>query len=414
MSTGRPRNTAAQYWGVLDQAVSSATNFALLFVTVQSVNVAEFGAFSLVYLLYVLILPVARCTGTVPFTIRDAHADSSQATAAVGRSLDYVLSLGVALGLLCLAGTVFASGPVRVPLLVLAVMLPLLLVQDAVRGVLFARSRLFAALVNDLVWAGIQFTVLCPLLLLHSNVPVFVFVLAWAGGGALAGLYGLRQLHVGLRLTNPLIWLRAHADLARPLFAITALTVLPAQLIYLLMPLVSSLRELGSIRAVYVLFGPMNVAYTAAAMLALPYAVRLPSSRVRHFSLRISLALAGLSTVWGAAMVFLPAALGRSLIGPVWDHTSSVRLLLAISLVAEGVIVGPTTALSALGIPDNLAKVRYVTAPLTLVGGLLLAALLGARGVAVALMVGYSLTAVLAWIRVPTQPGVGSASQTAT
>jgi len=386
---------------VIDQAISSGTNFALLFLTVRSVSLTEFGAFSLVYLLYVLTVPVARATGATPFTIRHSADDPATIAAAARKCLDYTLGLGLGLTVVCLAATMFVQGPIRAALLVLAPCFPLLLVQDAIRGILFAQSDLFKAACNDALWATVQFAVLCPLLLSHVDIPVWVFVLAWAGGGAIAAMLGLSQLGVRLRLANPLSWLRQHADLARPLFFSTALTVLPAHLTYLMMPAVSSLSELGSIRGVYVLFGPLNVAFTTASMLALPYAVRLPQERVRLFALRLSLLLAGVSIAWGIAMVALPNALGRSLIGDVWDDTLLVRVLLALSLVAEGVMVGPATALYALRYPDRLAQVRYVTAPLTLMAGLALAALHGAEGVALAFAFGYSLTSLLGWLRVP-------------
>ena len=42
------------HWGLLDQALSSGTNFAVAFVVVRRVDAAEFGAFSLVSVLYVI------------------------------------------------------------------------------------------------------------------------------------------------------------------------------------------------------------------------------------------------------------------------------------------------------------------------------------------------------------------------
>jgi O-antigen/teichoic acid export membrane protein len=392
---------AAPHWGVIDQAISSGTNFVLLFLTVRSVSAEEFGAFSLVYLLYVLSVPLVRATAATPFTIRFGKSNPAEMAAAAARCLNYVVSLGVMLTVFCCVSSIFLGPPIRAPLIILGLSFPLLLAQDTVRGVLFAKSDFLSACYNDVVWAVVQFSILGALLTQHTDVSAWEFVAAWAAGGSVAGIYGFIQVGVRPRFSLHLAWLREQAVLAKPLFASNALTVLPAQLTYLLMPAVSSLTELGKVRAVYVLFGPLNVAYTAASMLALPHAVRLPPERVRGLAAKISIALGAFSLAWGVAILLLPNQVGRSLIGPVWDSTSVVRLLLALSLVAEGIVVGPLLALSALALPDRMARVRYLTAPLTLVAGLVLAGLFGAAGVAFALMAGYSLTALLAWIRVP-------------
>ena len=57
--------------------------------------------------------------------------------------------------------------------------------------------------------------------------------------------------------------------------------------------------------------------------------------------------------------------------------------------------------LASLRMPDRMARVRYFTAPLTLVLGLSLAAWHGSLGVAVGFAVGYGATAVLGWLQLP-------------
>jgi len=230
---------------------------------------------------------------------------------------------------------------------------------------------------------------------------VVVFLAAWAGGGAVAGLFGLVQLKVRMRLVSPATWLRQNAELARPLLMSQVFTVLPAHVTYLLMPAVSSVTELGKVRAAYVLFGVLNVVYTTVAMISLPYASRLEPEHSRRFATWLSGGMALISICWGGLLMLLPASVGREIIGPVWDTTGTVRLLLGISLVAEGITVGPTTALAALRLPERMARVRYFTAPLTLVLGLVFAARWGAEGVALGFAIGYSATAVLGWVKMP-------------
>lgn len=395
------RNPRSAVWGGVDQALSSGTNFLLLFVTVRSVDVRDYGAFSLVYLVYVLVLPLARATGTMPYTVANARRSIAAARADTRANLEYALSVGALVGIGCAVTAVVVGEPIRSPMLVLAVCFPLLLVQDAVRGVFFVRSEFLRATANDGVWAALMFAVIIPVQLSGERAPVTVYIAAWAGAGACAGVIGLVQLRSRIGLVRPGRWLRRNEALARPLFITMVFTVLPAQLTYLLMPVVSSLTALGEIRAAYVLFGILGVVNSTVAMIALPHASRMRPRRVPRFAAVLSISMAVLAVAWGLIVLLLPASIGRALIGPAWDTTGAVRLLLALSLVAESITVGPTTALSALRIPERLSRVRYFTAPLTLVLGLLLATWWGAAGVAVGFVVGYGATAVLSWLQVP-------------
>lgn len=387
-------------WGAVDQGLSSGTNFLLMLVTVRSVDVEQFGAFSLVYLLYMLVLPVARSTGTMPYTISQAHVPPAQAVRAAAASVHYAFTLGVVAGAGSLILAFLGPRTTASSFTVLACFFPLLLVQDAVRGILFFRSKYISATVNDTVWAVVMFLALAPALTLGWESSVAFFA-AWGLGGCAAGIYGLLQLRVNIRLVSPVAWWRLHGDLAGPLFLNMAFAMLPAQLTYLLMPLVSSVTELGAIRAAYVLFGFLSVVYLTTSMISLPYASRLQPQRMRRFTLRLSSALALIAIGWGLLLMLIPASIGREIIGPAWDTTTTVRALLAISLVAEGFTVGPSTALAALQLPDRITRVRFVTAPLTLISGLALAGLWGAEGVALAFALGYTATAAWAWLQMP-------------
>jgi peptidoglycan biosynthesis protein MviN/MurJ (putative lipid II flippase) len=85
----------------------------------------------------------------------------------------------------------------------------------------------------------------------------------------------------------------------------------------------------------------------------------------------------------------------------------TTRLLLGVSLVAEAVLVGQVAALSALRDTRRLARIRMVSAPLTVGLSLCLAALFGAPGTAAGFAIGYWVAAVLAWAVLLLRPPVG-------
>src|SRR3954451_24164252 len=88
--TVRPVLTRAG-WGLSDQAVSSLTNFMLGVLIVRTVGVEEFGAFTLAFTAYLLVMSICRAYPMQPLAIRYSAADDASfriaASAAVGSVL---------------------------------------------------------------------------------------------------------------------------------------------------------------------------------------------------------------------------------------------------------------------------------------------------------------------------------------
>lgn len=383
-------------WGLADQAVSAATNVALTVVVARASTAHQLGEFSLAYVLFVLLLGLTRTTGVGVLAIEYGDDPALLRPAARG-STGYSVSVGALTGLAGVVVALVVGGGYAGPLLVVGLAAPFLLLQDAVRGVLFCQARPQAALVNDSIWAVVE-VALFGWVLSSGSPSVSTLVLCWAAGGVLASLVGLAQIGVLPRPAWPHVWIERHAAVARPLVLSEVLTQVPAHVVYLTMPLVSTVAQLGLVRGAYVFFGPLAVLNAGASMLALPHAVRERRlGDVPRIGRTVSLALAASSVVWVAVVVLLPAQLGREVIGRSWNGGASTRLLLGVSLVAEAVLVGQVAALGALRRTDVLAKLRSVSAPVTVVASLVLGARFGAVGVASGFAIGYWTAAVLAW-----------------
>lgn len=397
-------------WGILDQALSSGSNVALTIVVARTVGPDAFGGFSLCFVVYMLVLLVVRTTGIRPFTIETAHADVQRARAQARALMGFALGIGCLIGCLCLiAGRLFPD-PLRSGLTVLGVLLPGLLLQDAVRGIFFAWQMPRAALVNDGLWSGLQAVSLLSVLLGVENPPMALLMAGWGLPAAVAALGGLATLGTVPARMRLMPWLRTHKDLATPFAVNMMLTAAPSYVAYLVMPLVSSLEELAMVRGAYIFFGPLGVVFTGAAVIALPAIVRSGRSRSRRrMSVQLSSSLAAVGLAWGAIVVALPDSVGRAVLGDLWEGSGPVRLLLAISLVAEAVLVGPDVVLSSLRLPRRMTSVRAVSAAVTLLASVALAAAEGAAGLAAGLAMGYSVGAVLAVLQIRRLPsGVGT------
>ncbi len=384
-------------WGVLDQAVSAGTNLGLSLAVAWTVSVREFGAFSLVYILYTVLLGLVRTTGTDVLAIQHA-ASPTRLRQVAADATGYALTVGALAGAGCLLLALSGLWHERALLVVLGLGFPVLLLQDAWRGVLLAQTEPRKALANDVVWAVVQFGLLGLLWAMEGHLPMWGFLAAWATGAAAGAAFGLVQTHIVPRPRLPHRWVRGNRQLALPLLLTELLVQLPTQVTYLLVPLFADLGQLGVLRATYLLFGPVGLVCQSIGALALPDAVSLADREgARRLALRVSGVLAVVATGWSLVVLSLPTSVGQAAIGASWTSSPWVRVFLALSLVAEAVLVGARVVLATWLLPRSLLRGRVMSAPVIVVGGLALASRFGAAGLAAALAVGYTITATVSW-----------------
>lgn len=398
-----PSNLRQAHWGIIDQAINTGSNFVLLFLVARSVVAAEFGAFAAGYALFMLAVGLQRASGNSVLTIKNALDPVELQNKARDNSA-YAIGQGVIFGGLCLVIAVLTHGAARSALVVLGFALPFLALQESIRGLFFAQRRPHLAAMNDGAWAAIQLASLAVVLTMVSHPPMWLLVLTWAGGGVVAAVAGLAQARLVPSRQLPHVWLMSHGRFTLPLLTSYLLSVLPAQAIYLLLPVVSDLHEVGILRAAYLPFGPLGALHMSVYSMLLPDAVHARSeASVRRLSWRVSCALAAIAATWGAIVLLLPASVGHLLMGTTWDYTFLPRVFLAASLIAEAVYVGAHAALGALQLPRRMVQVQLLTSPSTLLLTVLLGMWFGATGAAAGLMIGYSASALLMWRKVPSE-----------
>jgi hypothetical protein len=396
MSRGRHYVTAGT-WAIIDQALASGSNFLLAILVVRSVSPADFGAFSIAVVIYVLAVGVSRALTTEPLAIRFGRA-VNPIMAQAPRCLGLASCFGTLVGAACVVAALSTGGTLRSVLLVLGVTFPLLIVQDAGRVACFALGRPRRAAANDAVWALLQVP-LVAVVMVQPDAETWHYVAAWLVPGAIAGALMLVQLHVLPSLRGAGAWFADTRKLAVPLVWNFGLTVAPAYLLFALMPLVASLLELGLARSAYLPYGIFGVVFQSAWLVLLPAASRRSSAHLARLAGWSSAGLGALALVWSIVLaVAVPAQLGVTLFGESWNDTSAIRLIFAAAVVAQAIGVGPLVALRALEAPKLLVYIRLVTAPLMLAVGLILSARYGAAGLAVAILIGDFSATFLSWM----------------
>ncbi|WP_197378837.1 MATE family efflux transporter [Mycolicibacterium mengxianglii] len=384
-------------WAIIDQALSSGSNFLLAIIVVRSVSPEDFGAFSIGVVIYVLTIGVCRALTTEPLAIRFGRA-TGPIMAEAPRCLGLALWLGSLIGTGCVVAAFAAGGNIQSVLLVLGLSLPLLIMQDACRVTCFALDRPRLAATNDAVWA----LSMVPFVILAMNWPgaqTWHYVAAWLIPGAAAGVLLLAQLHVVPSLRGARGWFVNTRTLGMPLVWNYGLMVAPAYLLFALMPLVSSLFELGMARAAYLPYGFFGVIFQGVWLVLLPAASRRSNAHLARLAVWSSTGLGALALLWASVLAFaIPPWLGVALFGESWTEAASIRLIFAGALVAQALGVGPLIALRVLEAPKLLVYVRLVTAPLMIFAGLLLSSTQGATGLAAAIMFGDVSATLLSWI----------------
>ena len=139
-------------WGVADQGISSLANFALGLFVARSVGADSFGAFSLAFITYTVVINAARGLATDPLLVRFSGALVRPWRRATSAASGTALVVGVGVGILCIFAGLLLPDPLGPAFVALGIGLPGLALQDSWRFAFFACGRGASAFINDLVW----------------------------------------------------------------------------------------------------------------------------------------------------------------------------------------------------------------------------------------------------------------------
>jgi O-antigen/teichoic acid export membrane protein len=386
-------------WGFADQAVSSLSNFLLGFLVARAVDIATFGAFSIAYTTYVVVLGIVRGAVAQPLIVRYSATDEARWRAGSGRASGFAFVTGLLIGAGCLFTGLAIGGIVGRGLVAVAVTLPGLLVQDTWRYALFAHERGRSAFANDLVWLAVQLPALGLVLWLGRDVA-FAALLAWGGAGTVAALVGGRQAGVRLRPEAAAEWLREHRVLIPRYVAEATASLTSSQLALYGVGALAGLATLGELRVGQLLIGPILVIFIGLQLVAVPQAVRalgVSVARLRRLCLIVGLAMAGIAAAWGVFVSLLPDEIGRALLRANWDPAHGIVLPLALGLAASSFSSGALIGLRAFAAATRSLRATVISSSLTTVTTIVGAMLYGAAGAAWGILLAHSVAMALWW-----------------
>lgn len=387
-------------WGLLDQAVSSITNFAVSIYVVHELGAFQYGAFSLAYVTYGFTLNASRGLATEPLMIRISGAPLRKWQRAVAQCTGTSLTLGLGLGTLTLIVAAILRGPTGMAFLALGLTLPGLLLQDSWRYCFFANGRGFQAFLNDTIWL----VALVPALIIvratgHGNV--FWYFFAWGAAAGVAAAAGPFQAKVVPRVTHMIMWLHLHRDLGLRYFIEGTSANVSTQLRSYGITVLLGLSAVGYLQAAQTLMGPVNILFLGMSLATIPEAARVLRRAPRRLGLFCA-AVSGMLCIaafgWGVLLeILVPHGLGAWLLGRAWAPTYPLLLPTALVVMGYGISAGAFAGLHALGAAQRSLRVAIIGSVTTVVFSLVGAKWWGVTGSIYGMLAPSWLGSMLLW-----------------
>ena len=379
-------------WGVADQGISSLSNFALGLFVARSFGASNFGAFSLAYITYTVVLNAARGLATDPLVVRYSGDVSSHGEAgsslrrwrrATSAAAGTALGVGIVVGAVCIVVGLVLPDSVGPVFVALGFGLPGLALQDSWRFAFFACGRGTSAFINDLFWTVLLVLVLV-VMYVNGDGTAVRSMLAFGATATLAAVLGAVQARVLPRPLRSLWWLRSHRQLSVR-YLVENLSISGAsQLRAYVLGAVAGLAAVGYVRASEILMGPFFVLLMGISQVAVPEASRVFHRNSRHlarFCFFLGSVLAATAIVWGVTlMTVFPFGPGPALIKELWMPTAQLLPAITLTVAAASFTTAATAGLRAMGLARRSLRAQLTASAAYLIAGATGAVLAGAVG----------------------------------
>ncbi|MCW3039968.1 MAG: hypothetical protein JWM31_1873 [Solirubrobacterales bacterium] len=396
MSESRPSTGRRLSVITIDQAIAGASNVLIAVLAARLLDVASFGLFGLVFLVYMLIQGVARALVCDPLLVHPVEG-AERAGEVMGTSA----GLGAALAALVLVvgtGAELLDARLGDALLILGVCVPLLVLQDLGRYLGFAFDRPSSALLLDVVW----------LVLLVAGVGLLAatdarslpwFIAAWAGSGALSGCLCLwRERRIGVRFG--LAWLRYTWSFSwRYLVSYTS-TIGSALAGSVAVGGIAGAKALGALQAVLLLVRPYSTFQVAAVAASVGEVARVAAEgrRVRRQVVRITMLTTGVALINAVLLLDLPHSHGTIVLGDSWRAVKPLLLATGVQIVILGATTGVRAGLLGMRAIREVMLIDVVATAVLMIATVPGAVVDGARGAVWAVSMVQVVMAFVWWV----------------
>lgn len=407
--TDRRDVVARSAWSFIGQGLSSSSNFILSVLVLSQGSASQFATLSIVLTIYTFFLLLLRAAVGLPVTLlysKDlAQGREEELRAAAG--LTAAASVVVAAAVLLWA---VASSSDRGQWLVLGALLPMLLLQDTARYACFALGRPRAAAEADGVWVLLQVVGSAAVLLVVADAgAATAFLAVWAGAGALSGCFLLGRMGLRPALGRGYRWLDAHRGLSGRLVTDYLVGAGSHYAVFFALALVAGSGELGRLKAAQTFLGPLIVVLLGGAVFGVPESVRAGGdpARLWRLTLRLAGALVAAAVLCGAVVYVVLPVVGPATFPDAWESARPAIPLLTVFAAAVGASTGATSGLRAMDQNAWILRVRFLMAPVLVLGSIPASGVWGVNGALAALSLTEWVVVALSWRRLRQVLGAG-------
>lgn len=378
----------------VDQAISSASNILFLVLAAHLLALGSFGYFNIVYGVYALTQSIGRGLVSDPMLIQPDEAER-RPQQMVAASLFSGLALGAIIAT-CGAFLSLDHSPLGPPLLVLAALMPLLLIQDLGRYVAFAVRKPGFAVVLDTVWLVTAVVASAAVYVLHQR-SLAVYVLAWAGSGALAGLLVFHRIRGGARI-NP-GWVRENWTYSSRYIVGYVANQGSALLVTVLCGWILGPAGLGALLAALLLSRPFGTFQIAASASTVIHVARAETEghSVSDTLRRMGVLVLGVAAVMSAVLLVLPPSLGRVALGGAWASAEPLLIPVCAAMFVTALMTPARAGLLGLKRVALTTRIDVMAAASAVAGSVIGAKVGGASGALWAVVVLNLAAAGLYW-----------------
>ncbi len=367
---------SAALLGTLDHLVSAGSNVVLTVLIARSTSVEEFGAFSVVLIVFSIALGAARALfgETLLIGRGSVQAIHFRAVTKTGGALGIAAGTAVAV-----AGLLLPS--LRLPFLALALVLPPVVAQDALRYWGFREGRSGLVLVLDLAWLAVLSLGLLVSILDHWSPTVPQGLLYWGAGALGSLLLGetiltlTRLRHQGLVLT-PVQLARQSFPVGRQYLIQFLSTYAASAAAFALAPAVMGLRDAGQLRAAFFAYSAINVLVAASTTVGVTLlARRAASPELPVLVFAVSVCLTSVVVANMVILLIVSPSLGASILGASFAGARQLAVPVGLAVCVSVFGLGPASALRAVDRSRELTRARLwfaVAAPILSLGAALL------------------------------------------
>jgi O-antigen/teichoic acid export membrane protein len=331
----------------VDQALSSAGNFALTVVVARQSTPTEFAQFGVAIGIYFVVLALVRALASDPYVILSAGADPQERRLMGGWSVSGAILVGVVSSVAILAAAlVWSNG--RDYLIPIVVCLPALALHEHLRQLLIAQRRVSIPLAADAVWL-VGFFVLVTWFHPFSTAAMPVWI--WAGTGVAAALVSVAASRIAPRIAQLGRW---GIDIRRVGSSYSIQLLAGAvwwQIVALVAVVFMDTERAAGVRGAGVLLAVGSLASTVWVTAAFPSIAQSAKPETsRMWQIVGAVVVAVVTSVVAIALLLLlvPDSYGRSLLGDSWLAAQAELLFATSTFVTMGVVSVVAVAMRAL------------------------------------------------------------------